>query len=122
MAVRIRLTRLGRTHRPFYRIVASDARSPRDGKFLEILGTYNPLLAKDDEKRFILSDPSLKRINHWLSNGATPSETVAKLLKNIGIETSVSKALPAKIAAKKKAKEEADKKKELDAQKDAQAS
>jgi small subunit ribosomal protein S16 len=75
MAVKLRLTRVGSKKNPIYRIVAADSRSPRDGKFIEIIGRYNPqhepsLIEVDEEKA-----------KKWLSNGAQPSETVAKLLK-----------------------------------------
>ena len=79
MAVKLRLTRVGSKKNPIYRIVAADSRSPRDGKFIEIIGRYNPQ-----------HDPSLIEVDEekakkWLSNGAQPSETVAKLLKIKGI-------------------------------------
>ena len=79
MAVKLRLTRVGSKKNPVYRIVAADSRSPRDGKFLEIVGRYNPQ-----------SDPSLielkeERIKDWLSKGAQPSATVRKLLKAKGL-------------------------------------
>ena len=70
MAVRIRLARGGAKKRPFYRIVAADARSPRDGRFLERLGSYDPLLKGDDEKRVVLNE---ERIRYWLSQGAKVS-------------------------------------------------
>ena len=79
MAVKLRLTRVGSKKNPIYRVVAADARSPRDGKFIEIIGRYNPQ-----------HDPSLIEVDEekakkWLSNGAQPSDTVAKLLKIKGI-------------------------------------
>jgi small subunit ribosomal protein S16 len=79
MAVKLRLTRVGSKKNPIYRIVAADSRSPRDGKFIEIIGRYNPqhepsLIEVDEEKA-----------KKWLSNGAQPSDTVAKLLKIKGI-------------------------------------
>lgn len=79
MAVRLRLTRMGRKKRPFYRIVAADSRRPRDGKYLELIGTYNPLL-----------DPPEVRVNRevalkWLLQGAQPSDTVRSLLRSQGI-------------------------------------
>jgi small subunit ribosomal protein S16 len=79
MAVKLRLTRVGSKKNPIYRIVAADTRSPRDGKFIEIIGRYNPqhepsLIEVDEEKA-----------RKWLSNGAQPSDTVAKLLKIKGI-------------------------------------
>jgi small subunit ribosomal protein S16 len=75
MAVRIRLKRIGTKNTPVYRIVVADSRSPRDGKFLEELGTYHPL-KKDDN--FSLK---LDRAEHWIKNGAQPSETVASFIK-----------------------------------------
>ena len=77
MATRIRLSRGGAKKRPFYRIVVADSRSPRDGRFIERLGTYNPMLSKDDEARVILKE---ERIKHWLDHGATPSDRVARFL------------------------------------------
>ena len=79
MAVRIRLTRTGAKKRPFYRLVVADSRSPRDGRFIEILGHYNPItepsVVKVDEERAV----------YWLLNGAKPSDTVRALLKKAGV-------------------------------------
>jgi small subunit ribosomal protein S16 len=80
MAVKLRLTRIGSKKNPIYRVVAADSRSPRDGKFIEILGRYNPqhepsLIELDEEK-----------VKAWLQKGAQPSETVSRLLKIKGIE------------------------------------
>jgi small subunit ribosomal protein S16 len=77
MSLRIRLARGGAKKRPFYRIVVADTRMPRDGRFIEKLGTYNPMLAKDDPNRVILQS---ERIEHWLSVGATPSNRIARFL------------------------------------------
>jgi len=82
MSVRIRLARGGTKKRPFYRIVATDKRSPRDGRFLEKLGTYNPLLPKDDDNRVVLRED---RIRHWLGAGALPSDRVCGFLDAAGI-------------------------------------
>ena len=82
MAVVMRLSRGGRKKRPFYRIVVADKRMPRDGRYIERLGTYNPLLAKDDEKRVTLNED---RIKHWLSEGAEPSYRVATFLGKAGL-------------------------------------
>src|SRR5665647_33009 len=82
MATKIRLARLGAKKRPFYRIMIADSRSPRDGKFIEIVGTYAPLLAKDDEKRVTLKTD---RITYWLGTGAQPSDKVEKLLQQAGL-------------------------------------
>ena len=75
--VKIRLARHGRKRRPFYRVVAADVNAPRDGKFLEILGTYNPV-EKDESKELTLK---IDRIDHWLSVGAQPTDTAAALIK-----------------------------------------
>jgi len=77
MALKIRLTRGGAKKRPFYRIVVADSRKPRDGHFIERVGTYNPMLAKDHPERVILNPD---RIKHWLSVGAVPSDRVARFL------------------------------------------
>jgi small subunit ribosomal protein S16 len=79
MAVKIRLARHGAKKRPFYRIVAADSESPRDGRFLEKLGTYNPL--QDPVKVELNAD----RIKYWLGEGATPSDTVRSILKREGV-------------------------------------
>lgn len=77
MALRIRLARGGAKKRPFYRIVVADSRSPRDGRFIEKIGFYNPMVAKDHPERLRLDE---ERARHWLSVGATPSERVARFL------------------------------------------
>lgn len=82
MAVSIRLSRGGSKKRPYYRIVVADARSPRDGSFIEKIGTYNPLLAKDDEKRVTLNT---ERAKHWLSVGAQPTDRVHRFLDKAGV-------------------------------------
>ena len=80
--VRIRLARMGRKRRPFYRVVAADSRAPRDGKFIEVLGTYDPM--KDPmELKF-----KMERIEHWISHGAQPSDTVARLIERVRSEKS----------------------------------
>lgn len=79
MAVKIRLTRLGKKKAPFYRIVVADSRSPRDGKCIETLGTYDP---NQDPSVFKIDEEAAKK---WLSNGAKPTETVGKLFKQAGI-------------------------------------
>jgi small subunit ribosomal protein S16 len=82
MAVKIRMTRMGRRHIPFFRIHAIDSRSPRDGKIIEKLGHYNPI-EKDLAKQIVLNR---ERIEYWLSKGAVPSDTVAQLLLRQGIK------------------------------------
>ena len=79
MAVKLRLTRVGSKKNPIYRVVAADSRSPRDGKFLEIIGRYNP---QTDPSTIVLNE---ERIRHWLGRGAQPSEPVQKLLRTQGI-------------------------------------
>lgn len=82
MAVKIRMTRMGRRHRPFFRINAIDARTPRDGRILEKLGHYDPL-EKDPAKQIVLNR---QRIQYWLDSGAVPSETVSEILLRHGIK------------------------------------
>ena len=82
MSVRLRLARGGTKKRPIYRVVATQARSPRDGRFLERLGTYNPLLPSEAEGRVVLNE---ERIRYWLGNGAKPSDRVARFLDGAGI-------------------------------------
>ena len=82
MSTRIRLARAGSKNRPFFRIVVSDRRSPRDGKFIEKLGTYNPLLPKEDESRVLFDE---ERIKYWLSKGATPSYKMAIFLSKLNL-------------------------------------
>jgi len=80
VAVRIRMKRLGRRHRPFYRICAVDARRPRDGRVLEELGTYDPMIADVDARALLNGE----RIQHWLSVGAQPSDKVKVLIEKYG--------------------------------------
>ncbi len=80
MAVKIRLKRMGKKKAPFYRIIVADSRSPRDGRFIEEIGTYDP----SAEPSVIKVDEDLAK--KWLSTGAQPTETVAKLFKHAGIE------------------------------------
>ena len=82
MAVRLRLKRMGRSHRAFFRIHVVDSRSPRDGRVIEQLGHYDPI-EKDKEKQIVLD---VERANYWMDKGAQPSETVSSLLKRKGIE------------------------------------
>lgn len=82
MAVRIRMKKLGRRHRPFYRICAMDARAPRDGRILEELGTYDPMVADVDARTTLNGE----RVKYWLSVGAQPSEKVKVLIKKYGAE------------------------------------
>jgi small subunit ribosomal protein S16 len=105
MALSIRLSRGGSKKRPYYRIVVADARSPRDGKFLEKIGSYNPLLAKDDEKRIVLD---AERAKHWLDNGAQPTDRVARFLDVTGVKERPARNNPKKAEPGEKAKERAE--------------
>ncbi|WP_323732524.1 30S ribosomal protein S16 [Candidatus Bandiella euplotis] len=78
MTVKIRLARAGAKKKPYYRVVVANADAPRDGRFLEKVGTYNPMLAKEDNNRIILNQ---ERIKHWLSVGAQPTDRVVKFLE-----------------------------------------
>lgn len=82
MAVKIRMTRMGRRHRPFFRINAIDSRAPRDGKILEKLGHYDPLV-KDPEKQLVLNT---ERVKYWLDKGAIPSDSVSEMLLRLGVK------------------------------------
>jgi len=82
MSMKIRLARGGSKKRPHYSIVATDSRMPRDGRFLEKLGTYDPLLAKDDENRIKMD---LDRIKHWIGQGAQPTDRIARMLESAGV-------------------------------------
>src|SRR5436189_38730 len=102
MALAIRLTRGGAKKRPYYRIVVADSRAPRDGRFIEKLGTYNPLLAKDSPERVKLD---ADRISHWLSVGAQPSDRVLRFLDVAGIRERAARNNPQKAEPGEKAKE-----------------
>lgn len=82
MATVLRMARGGAKKRPYYRIVAADKRAPRDGKYLERIGSYDPMLPKDDPNRIVFKED---RVKHWLSTGAKPSETVARFLRAKGV-------------------------------------
>ena len=109
MAVSIRLSRGGAKKRPYYRIVVADSRSPRDGSYLEQVGTYNPLLAKDDENRVRLTED---RVRYWLGVGAQPTDRVARLLDKAGVKERAATNNPNKAEPGKKAKERAEEKAE----------
>ena len=109
MSVSIRLSRGGSKKRPYYKIVVSNSRAPRDGKYLEQVGTYNPLLAKDDENRVRLTED---RARYWLGVGAQPTDRVARLLDKAGIKERVATNNPNKAEPGKKAKERAEEKAE----------
>ena len=105
MALSIRLARGGAKKRPYYRIVVADSRSPRDGRFIEKLGTYNPLLAKDSPERVKMD---AERVSHWLSVGAQPSDRVARFLDAAGVRERATRNNPNKGKPGEKATERAE--------------
>jgi small subunit ribosomal protein S16 len=107
MAMKIRLARGGSKKRPFYRIVAADSRMPRDGRFIEKLGTYNPLLPKDSEDRIKMD---LDRVKHWLDQGAQPTDRVSRFLEAAGVLEKKERNNPQKAEPGKKAQERAEEK------------
>ncbi len=103
MSVRIRLSRGGSKKRPFYRVVAADQRAPRDGRFIERLGSYNPMLPQDHADRFVINE---ERVKYWLSVGAQPTERLQKMLSNLGLMSAPAlRQQPKKSAPKAKALE-----------------
>ena len=109
MSVSMRLSRGGSKKRPYYKVVVSNSRAPRDGKYLEQVGTYNPLLAKDDENRVRLVED---RVRYWLGVGAQPTDRVARMLDKAGIKERAATVNPQKAEPGKKAKERAEEKAE----------
>ena len=110
MSLKIRLSRAGAKKRPFYRVVVADSRMPRDGRFIEKLGTYDPLLPKDNEGRVKID---VERVKHWLGQGAQPTDRVARMLEAAGVlpkkaRNNPKAGQPGK-AALARAKERADK-------------
>jgi small subunit ribosomal protein S16 len=105
MAIALRLSRGGAKKRPYYRIVVADSRAPRDGKYLEQIGTYNPLLAKDDPARVKLNED---RARYWLGVGAQPSDRVLRFLDAAGIQERAVRNNPQKAEPGEKAKERAE--------------
>jgi small subunit ribosomal protein S16 len=105
MSLKIRLARAGAKKRPYYHIVVADSRSPRDGRFIEKLGSYNPMLPAEHADRIRLQD---ERIQHWMSHGALPTERVAKFLGRAGLAPMPAiREQPIKSAPGKKAQERA---------------
>tara|TARA_R110002124_G_scaffold55076_2_gene155961 strand:- start:6695 stop:7111 length:417 start_codon:yes stop_codon:yes gene_type:complete len=102
MSVKIRLARGGSKKRPFYSIVIADIRAPRDGRFIEKIGTFNPLLAKDDENRIIMD---VERAKHWLEHGAQPTDRVLRFLDAAGVVKREARNNPNKAKPGKKAEE-----------------
>ena len=107
--VTIRLARGGAKKRPYYRIVVADARSPRDGKFIERVGSYNPLVAKDSPERLVLKT---ERIQEWLGKGAQPTDRVLRFLDAAGLAKRPARNNPQKAEPGEKAKERAAKRAE----------
>ncbi len=107
MAMKIRLARGGSKKRPFYRIVAADSRMPRDGRFIEKLGTYNPLLPKDSEDRVKMN---MERVQYWLDQGAQPTDRISRFLEAAGAAEKKERNNPNKAKPGKKAQERAEEK------------
>lgn len=105
MALKIRMTRGGAKKRPFFSIVIADSRNPRDGRFIEKVGTYNPMLDRGHKERVVLKN---ERIEHWLKMGATPSDRVARFLGDAGLRPKPEiRETPKKSAPRAKAQERA---------------
>jgi len=105
MALKIRLARGGAKKRPFYSIVIADSRSPRDGRFIEKVGTYNPMVDKGHAERLVIKE---ERVKHWLGVGALPTDRVAKFFGDVGLGAKpVIRETPSKSAPKAKAQERA---------------
>ena len=105
MSLKIRLSRGGAKKRPFYSIVIADARSPRDGRFIERVGTYNPMVERDHPERLVLKT---ERLKHWLSVGASPTDRVERFLADADLVAKKTRTeTPAKSAPKAKAQERA---------------
>ena len=104
MSLKIRLSRGGAKKRPFYRIVVADARMPRDGRFVERLGTFDPLKAKDAADRIVIDAEKAKA---WIAKGAQPTDRVARLLETMGVGQRAAHSNPEKAKPKKKAQERA---------------
>ena len=107
MAMKIRLARGGSKKRPFYRIVAADSRMPRDGRYIERLGTYNPLLPKDSEERVKMN---IERIQYWISEGAQVTDRVSRFLEAAGILDKKTRNNPKKALPGQKAQDRAEEK------------
>lgn len=101
MSLKIRLARAGSKKRPYYHIVIADARSPRDGRFIEAIGAWNPLLPKDGDRMKLDAD----RAKYWLSNGALPTDRVARFLDEAGVVKRETRSNPTKGEPGKKAQE-----------------
>ena len=104
MSLKIRLSRGGAKKRPFYRIVVADARMPRDGRFVEKIGTFDPIKSKDDANRVVLDAEKAKA---WIAKGAQPTDRVLRLLDGLGLAKREARNNPHKAQPKKKAQERA---------------
>ena len=104
MSLKIRLARGGSKKRPYYHVVVADARSPRDGRFIEKLGSWNPMLAKDDAGRIVLNN---ERIQHWVEAGAQPTDRVLRFMADAGLAKRDARNNPEKAQPGKKAQERA---------------
>lgn len=107
MAMKIRLARGGSKKRPYYRIVAADSRMPRDGRYIEKLGTYAPLLPKDSEERVKMN---MERVEYWLGQGAQPTDRIQRMLEAAGVRPKTERANLKKGTPGKKAQERAQEK------------
>lgn len=107
MAIKIRLSRAGSKRRPYYHIVIADARSPRDGRVIERVGAYNPMLEKTDEKRTVLNT---ERLQYWIGTGAQPTDRVARILEVAGLTQPKTRSNPNKAKPGTKAVERAEEK------------
>jgi small subunit ribosomal protein S16 len=105
MPITIRLSRTGTKKRPQYRVVVADSRYPRDGRFIEKLGTYNPMLPKDSKERVQID---LERVKHWLSKGAQPSDRVLRFLDAAGIKKREKRNNPERAIPRKERKAQAE--------------
>ena len=102
MSLKLRLSRGGAKKRPFYRIVVADARAPRDGRFIEKIGTFDPLKKADDATRLVLD---VEKAKEWMAKGAQPTDRVIRLLDSLGVMKREARVNPEKAKPKKKAQE-----------------
>ncbi len=105
MAIKLRLARGGSKKRPFYRIVVADSRMPRDGRYIEKIGTYNPLLPKDSEERVKMD---MERVTYWLGEGAQPTDRISRMLEAAGVLEKKERNNPNRAKPGKKAVERAE--------------
>ena len=117
MSLKLRLARAGTKKRPYYHVVVADARSPRDGRFIEKVGTYDPVLADKDKRVNLVAE----RIQHWLSVGVQPTDRVARFLDAAGLKTRAARNNPERAVPGKKAQERAEERAKREADKAAAA-